>query len=192
LIALGSYRFCKSKKDWFWLIIALGFTVVADFFLILHDWHLPGVAVFCFAHLAYIVRAISSATDYNISNQDVKLSATPRFHFWRYTVILIGLTAILASFFLEVIFVVSGLYAILFIGNICLSARYLGYNRRLTITGLLLFLACDICVLIYNLPGYFGAPQWLLGVFPLIWVFYLPSQILIAISAINFTNWKSS
>jgi len=179
LVALGSFFICKNKRDWFLLSLALGFTLVADFFLILHDWHLPGVAVFCFAHIAYIMRAISQGQE---SNRQITAFAMPGV----FVVIAIGLALIRV----DAIFVVSGLYAVLFISNIIVSTRYLQHNRRLVITGLLLFLACDVCVLIFNLPVYFDAPGWLTGVFPLIWVFYLPSQVLLSISGVDFSRFK--
>ena len=185
-IALGSYFFCHNKRNWFWLATALGFTLGADFFLILHNRHLPGVAVFCFAHLAYIMRAVSDREQMpEVRRQKLLCFALPA-----------GLAAIALALFwpsifnMDAIFVVTAIYATLFIINIYVSARYLQYNRKLVITGLLLFAACDICVLLFNLPLYMGAPQWLRGVFPFIWVFYLPAQALLAVSAINFSRKK--
>ena len=169
-IAALSFFACKSKRDWLFLTIALGFTLWADYFLILHDRHLPGVAVFCFAHAAYILRA---------TNKPPKL--------------LLGLALFIPAFFwLDPIYVFTALYATLFISNIYITARHLKYNRILGVTGLLLFAACDICVLIFNLPAYFGAPSWLRDIYPMIWVFYLPSQIILAISAIDFSRFIKS
>jgi len=182
MVALGTYFFCKNKRDWFWLALALGFTVVADYFLVLHDWHLPGIAVFCFAHLAYISRAVRGGCQENC----------PLANWWiAVWVVALVVIAVVAFIWLDGIFVVTALYALLFITNIIISARYLKHNRKLTITGLLLFAACDICVLIFNLPVYIGAPGWLRGVFPLIWVFYLPSQVLLAVSAADYSVGKT-
>ena len=183
-IALVSYFFCKNKRDWFWLTAALGFTLAADFFLILHDWHLPGVAVFCFAHSAYIARArIQGDGSFDTPAILRRVGRTVRLP--------MTLLTALAFTWLDAIFVVTALYAALFITNIYVSARYLRHNRKLAITGLLLFAACDICVLIFNLPVYMGAPDWLRGIFPLIFVFYLPAQGLLAVSAVDFRRKKS-
>lgn len=168
-IAALSFFLCKSKRDWLFLTLALGFTLWADYFLILHDRHLPGVAVFCFAHGAYILRATNKP---------------PKF--------LLGLALLIPAFFwLDPIYVFTALYAALFVSNIYITARHLKHNRLLAVTGLLLFAACDVCVLIFNLPGYFGAPSWLRNIYPMIWVFYLPSQVILAISAIDFRFIKT-
>lgn len=179
--------------------MALGFTLAADFFLILHDWHLPGVAVFCFAHLAYILRAIT-CKDEGVPGQarDGKAGTcgvawrTGSFRFFC-MIFVSGIIALTLAFtLLEAIFVLTALYATLFIINIYVSARYLRHNQKLAITGLLLFAACDICVMIFNLPVYMGAPQWLRGIFPMIFVFYLPSQLILAISAVDFGRFAST
>ena len=186
MVALGSYFFCKNKRDWFWGSLALGFTLVADFFLVLHDWHLPGVAVFCFAHLAYIMRAMEHRRGLLRRSAPRNDERKPLPLLWFLFLVIAVVLTILAFVWVDAIFVVSALYATLFISNIIISARYLQHNRWLAITGLLLFLACDICVLLFNLPRYIGAPAWLTGVFPLIWVFYLPSQVLLSVSAVDF------
>ncbi|MCL2403997.1 MAG: hypothetical protein FWC92_00480 [Defluviitaleaceae bacterium] len=178
VVALVSYFTCRSKKDWLWLVLALAATVGADYFLVLHNIHLMGVAVFCFAHMAYIMRAV-----YDTDTSD-------RCRLWRClplaVVPVVGLAFVLAN-----IYLVAGVYAALFITNIYVSARYVRHNRVLVIAGLLLFAACDLCVFLFNLPFYMGAPSWLTSIFPLIWVFYLPSQALLAVSAVDYTSLHS-
>ena len=169
-MALASYFFCWSKRDWFWLVIALGFTLAADYYLILHNRHLPGVAIFCFAHVAYILRATAH-----------KPEARPRRFYTGAGLVFVAL----AFIWLGGIYVAALLYAALFIFNIYVSARHIQRNRGLVMTGLLLFAACDICVLLSSLPMYFNAPIWLQQAYPMIWVFYLPSQALLAVSAVN-------
>jgi len=193
VVALVSYFLCRSKKDWFWLTLGLAFTVGADYLLILHNRHLTGVAVFCFAHVAYIIRAVTGKPD-----------GMRRIFPWL-AVLMVGLVyTVLTIFLIDMlnwinadlvvfrfatsIYVIAALYAALFITNIYVSARYLRHNRVLIVVGLLLFAFCDIFVLIFNLPLYFGAPEGLSMVFPLIWVFYLPSQALLALSAVNFSR----
>ncbi|MCL2377687.1 MAG: lysoplasmalogenase [Defluviitaleaceae bacterium] len=175
VVALGSFFICRSKRDWFWLVLALAFTLGADYFLVLHDRHLIGVAVFCHAHMAYIIRAAGSG-----DNPPRRLAMVVA---WVFAAAGIYIFAALIT---ANIYMVAGLYALLFITNIYVSARYIRHNRVLVIAGLLLFAACDICVLIFNLPFYLGAPEGLTMVFPLIWVFYLPSQALLALSAVDF------
>jgi len=181
VVALASYFICWSKKDWLCLALGLAFTLAADYFLILHDRHLIGVAVFCFAHVAYILRAITS-----------KRGVMPRIYFMLPVCVLGLIVVVLACFRLDGIYVVTVLYAGLFIVNIYVSARYIQRNRVLVIAGLLLFAACDICVMLFNLPLHTGAPDWFRLIFPMIWVFYLPSQALLAVSAVDFTRSLSS
>ena len=175
------------------MMLGLAFTVGADYLLILRNAHHFGVVVFCFAHMAYILRALCHAP------------GKWRRLFPGLTVIVVGLVyLIMALFVLDwlnwinayyivsrivfSIYIVAALYATLFVTNIYLSARYIRHNRVLVITGLLLFAACDIFVLLFNLPFYFGAPAGLTAVFPLIWVFYLPSQALLGVSAVAFSR----
>ena len=175
-VALASYFICWSRRDWLWLTLGLAFTLGADYFLILHDQdrHLIGVTVFCFAHVAYILRALDG--------KKPRLYALLPFAGAGLAV------AALALIWLDGIYVVTALYGTLFIANICLSARHIQRNRVLVMAGLLLFAACDICVLLFNLPLYTGAPEGLRMIFPLIWVFYLPSQTLLAVSAVDFSR----
>ena len=161
------------------MTLGLAFTLGADYFLILYNRHLIGVAVFCFVHVAYIMRAL------------VARNGEDEVGFARYLPLLavpvIGLAFIAAN-----IFIIAGLYAMLFTINIYVSARYIRHNRVLVIAGLLLFAACDICVFIFNLPLYMGALDGLRVVFPLIWIFYLPAQALLAVSAVDFSRMRTS
>ena len=205
-VALATYFICGSKRDWFWLNLGMAFTLAADYFLVLHNRHLIGVAVFCFAHGAYIMRTVTAARD----KSEPTLTGKRKIFGGTWQVCFLILLAIPAYTALSIllpiglhevntrfavtraitgIYVIAALYATLFIVNICVSARHIRHNRRLIVTGLLLFAACDICVLIFNLPHYFGAPAGLTRVFPLIWVFYLPSQVLLALSAVK---WQGS
>jgi len=173
LIALVTYKFCVSRRDWLWLVTGLGFTVGADYFLVLENNHLYGVAVFCFAHVCYINRAREKAS-------------------W----ILFAVTAVLvtvALFFASVI-ALALVYAVLFCANIFVNFRFFKdektrlpkRNRTLILAGLILFALCDINVLLFNLPNYINAPQWFAMFFMLIWVFYLPSQAILAVTAYDF------
>jgi len=176
VIALLSYFKCYSKRDWAWLVSGLAFTVGADYFLVLHNNHLYGVAVFCFAHVCYIMRAITRRT--------------------RFVFLSFGLVAVLVAiaFMSGSVIALGGIYATLFSLNLVVNFKFFGnektrlpkLNRVLVLAGLVLFMLCDVNVLLINLPRYFGAPQWLSSFFPLIWVFYLPSQGLLAVSAVGF------
>ena len=137
--------------------------------MILQSRHLIGVSVFCFAHVAYIIRALDAKYDGRL----------------RVLYLLPVIGAVFVVLLLGSIYIAAAMYAVLFITNIYVSARHIQHRRKLVMAGLLLFAACDICVLLFNLPVYFGAPAGLRLVFPLIWVFYLPSQAVLAVSAVG-------
>ena len=69
--------------------------------------------------------------------------------------------------------------ALLYFSNLCAStveAFLLGEGQRLFAMGLLLFVCCDVCVGLWNMglfPGFTRIGMWL---------FYLPSQVLIVLS----------
>ena len=166
------------------MTLGLLFTLGADYFLILHNWHLPGVAVFCFAHLAYICRALNAKQACKKHELASSWLSKPVIVFAWVSVAVV----VVATLLVDALFVAAAVYAALFITNLYISTRYIQHNRVLVLAGLFLFAACDICVLLFNLPVHTAAPIWLRQIFPLIWVFYLPSQALLAISAVNFTR----
>jgi len=171
VLAALSYFFCRSKKDWAWLTVGLLFTVGADYFLVIHDNHLPGVAVFSFAHMCYILRALNFAEH----RQKVALIALPFVAFFVYL-----------SFINNALLVLTGIYAGLFLINITVNIKYCKINKPLVLCGLILFALCDVNVLLLNLPRQFGMPVIFPWAFYLIWIFYLPSQLLLAVSCVDF------
>ena len=86
-----------------------------------------------------------------------------------------GIQNSLASgYFISIIFSVSGAASA--------YKKYPSPNNRFILTGMILFLLCDINVGIYNLAplSKYSRLFW-----SLIWVFYIPSQILLAVSGKN-------
>jgi len=166
VLAGASYFFCKQKRDWAWLTLGLAFTVGADYFLVINNRHLPGVAVFCFAHMCYILRATGA------TQKKVLIFAA----------IAVG---IFVAFINGWLIALSGIYAALFITNIVLNFKFQKINRLLVLTGLILFALCDINVALFNLPRHFDINFTFPWAFTLVWVFYLPSQVLLAVSAMR-------
>jgi hypothetical protein len=166
IVAIFSYANCVCKKDWAWLVCGLGFTVLADFFLVMHDEHLLGVAAFCFTHVFYIFRA----TDF-----------TKKMFFPFCIFIFIWATALA----MKSVVILAAVYAVLFAINIFVNAkaRRNKWNYSLVMAGLILFALCDVNVMLYNLQRYTNAAFEFSFSFTLIWVFYLPSQALLSVSA---------
>jgi len=173
-LALGSYFFCKSKRDWAFLSLGMLFTVIADFFLVMQNNHLPGVATFCFAHIFYIIRGGQFAT--------------PKWKRTIYVMLPLAVVAIAAFAWASVLLAVAGLYALLFISNIIINTKFCKVNRHLMLSGLILFALCDVNVLLFNIPQHFDTVIDFSWAFVFIWVFYVPSQLLIAVSGVKFRN----
>ena len=89
----------------------------------------------------------------------------------------------------ESLIVLGGIYALLFIANIAVSIAFFKKNKTIVLAGLVLFALCDVNVLILNLPQ-FGVNIGFPWTFTLIWVFYLPSQLLLSVSAIDWSRAK--
>lgn len=174
-VVLGSYFFRRSTRDWGWLAGGMAFTLGADYFLVLHDNHVPGIAVFCFVHVCYGLRAYHSGKEQTD---------------WKRVIFIFALVGaiILLLVWLESVLLLGGLYAALFATNLRVNTNYRKalHNAPLVLTGLHLFMLCDICVLLFNIPRYFGILPALDAVFPFIWIFYLPAQVLLAFSAVNY------
>jgi hypothetical protein len=165
-VAVISFFRCTSKKEWAWLVGGLSFTVLADYFLVLRNEHLLGIAAFCFAHICYIARAIE------FKKRQIAYA-------------LVFLSAWLCGIFFDIV-VVAGLYALLFGINIYVNFKAKHrpkFNYYAVLAGLILFALCDINVMLFNLPVYLGVTNIFPWAFTLIWVFYLPSQLLLAVSA---------
>jgi hypothetical protein len=173
IIALLSRLRCARKRDWAFLTAGLGFTVVADYFLILHNSQTIGIFVFAFAHASYILRTKSI--------RYIWLLFAP-------AIIVAGISA--GNLWLAVTVV----YFSLFIINIIAHLRFFKketrlpkVNRTLALAGILLFAACDINVVLYNLHYYVPAALPLReAAYVLLWIFYLPAQFVLAISAADF------
>ena len=145
----------KSKEAL--LITAMLLTVCADYCLIISGWYTVGVAVFCAVQAAYIIRHTRKAR-------------------WLRFLPLAVLPALVVYFLTKDLLIsIAVVYAQLLLLSV--FAAFL-YRKFLIILGMLLFLLCDICVALYNL----GTPVSNLA-FGLIWVFYAPSQMLLATSS---------
>ena len=166
--------------------------MAADFFLVLFDMRLIGTFIFCHAHVAHILRA---------ARRGRKAFAPP--------LLLLPAAALAAG--LTVRFFpgadarfadtpVFAVYACLFLTGISVNAVNMKrnvnnlplINRVLILAGLGMFALCDICVLFYNLPLFVSAGPRLLTLsaagYALIWVFYAPSQLLLAVSGLLFKH----
>lgn len=154
---------------------ALAFTLLADLFLLVLDrWYGAGVAAFCVVQLLYLARI------HRAGSRPLALRLLLRIGLAALLLItgaalgaLNGLTALTLFYFSQL--------AANFIA--CLS---LGRRGRVFALGLLLFMGCDLCVGLSNLSSVLPQAA-VLSLLPFarvgMWLFYLPSQVLITLSA---------
>lgn len=145
---------------------ALAFTACADWFLLIRNDHLPlGVALFLCVQALYLLR--------------LRLAGGPLALWLR---ISLALTLFLALYWLNLATPLN-LLAVLYFSQLlsnCILAWKLPSMRRFAL-GLSLFVGCDVCVGLFN--SSLLAPAALSPVSIGMWFFYLPSQVLIALSA---------
>lgn len=172
-VTLLSFKKSHSKRDWLFLAVGMLLTLISDYFLVLYDNQPVGTTTFCFVHMAYILRVRS------------------RKYLW---VIIGTLLLVLPLYFAtDYLITTAALYFVLFLQDIVAHMVYYRkeslpmINRRLMLAGILLFALCDINVLLFNLPRFVSLPDGLSDTaFTLIWVFYMPAQGLLAVSALRY------
>jgi hypothetical protein len=191
-----SYRRCALDEwDAYLLRAAMACTVAADFcMLILYD-NPAGLVCFCAAQTLYhfrFVRAGRRAALFSDQTSQVQTSQI----FKTFRVFLFQAAACFAALLfwpdwtrkLAVCYAVCLLCAVsaALIG----AKKYPRPNRLILSAGMTLFLLCDIHVGLYHWPNLSLKARAVYQI--LIWVFYLPSQLLLAFSAKNFSarGWR--
>lgn len=180
---LLSFIICiKNKpieKEKLYLTFAMLFTVFADLFLLFDNIlliefpYVWGIIAFCIAHLFHKKSMRANVTKY----------------FYMTAIIIVVSLVLLLIKKSEISLIILPIcYSILIISNV-ISSFKISYSNSVKIKrslGMVLFLCCDICVLIFQilLRADFAV---LKNISPAIivnlsWVFYLPSQFLLTIS----------
>lgn len=169
LCALFSALCACRTDDWF-LVQALVFTVCADWFLLVRGENLlAGVLLFWMVQMGYTARLLR-----------VRAPLRP----W----LRLGLMALAeAALFLtgmmtSLLNAAAGVYFSMLVSNAILSWTLSGRRWRRFSAGLSLFICCDVCVGLFNSGLLSGAPYRLVSLG--MWLFYLPSQVLIALSGL--------
>ncbi len=157
------------------LPFALLFTAAADWFLLVLDrYYMTGIFFFLLVQSIYL---------FYLYRETGKLWLPVRAAFLPLVVVLLGVTGLFSPENLE-----AGFYFSLILVNMSLSWTRKGRRARLFSAGLSLFVLCDLCVGLHNL-------SWLipdgLAAFTRIgmWLFYLPSQVLITLS---MSKWEET
>lgn len=135
-----------------WIAAAL-ITVIADFFLLFTQYYALGILIFCFAHFARLCHQCPSLA--------------------KASVVFVASAFVAGIDFFPALICAGICYAILLLANT--ACAFKKKNREISLA-YILFILCDISVLL----TYLG-PELLQGFArPAIWLFYLPSQFLLA------------
>lgn len=158
---------------------ALTLTVLADVFLLLLDAHYAlGIVLFCLVQGLYFVRIYRSSGGRSL---------------WglRLGLFLLSLAVLNVLDLLIPLNVLALFYFTNFFCNALSSLSCSGRSMRLFSMGLWLFLCCDACVGLFQNPQ-LVPPAVSAFVSVGMWLFYLPAQVLIALSGANRSSGGSS
>ncbi|AFS79492.1 putative membrane protein [Gottschalkia acidurici 9a] len=172
-----------SVKDRCLLQVGLLFTVLADLCLLILGYFKLGVAFFCITQIVYFFR------------YKVKVNFSIIMSYMKILSIILIVCLSVNYFWLkaDIIIPISIFYFICLLNSIIESLkllrnkRYPYPNAYMIAIGMILFLLCDINVGLYNISRAGNFQPWLIKVlrdvsYPLIWLFYLPSQVLLSLS----------
>lgn len=171
---------------------ALFFTVISDLFILILDYYIYGVLTFILAQELYCLRLVMLLTPVG-SRGKTGVAFLKRILLQLTAALVICLFLALAGVGLDGLLVVSVFYFICICMNVVtaftLVRREPGAKGNLLYAiGMLLFLLCDINVGLFNLSGFIPMQESIYSVLYsissiLMWTFYAPAQVLIAISS---------
>lgn len=176
-----------SKRDITLLNIAMVLTLISDYFLLIRGSnYLIGISIFTLAHLLHGIRMEKNKAKIIIIRYISYLIVTIVLYFiFLDTPYEIDLTIFVSLFYFANL--LSNLFRAL---DVYKYDKFPLVNSSLLVAGFILFLLCDINVGIYNILS-FNLTNINFNVLRnlslrLMWFFYLPSQIFIALSGIDF------
>ena len=168
-LCLGYALLCASKGGDRLVPAALAFTAGADWFLLVRNDHYAlGVALFLGVQTVYYVRLRRAGAD----------SAWPL----RSALALGAGLGIYALRMASPVNLLAALYFSQLVSNTLQAWRLKGRRWQTFALGLTLFAGCDVCVGLFNALPPDSSPYFAVSVG--MWLFYLPSQVLIALSAL--------
>lgn len=150
--------------------IALALTAAADSLLLVADSRYAlGVLIFLGAQSVYLIR--------------LRRASGRTFYALRLLLPLAAGVLLYALGEASPLNLLAGLYFSQLVCNAVIAWTLRTRPFRVLAAGLTLFICCDLCVGAFNAPGLAGAGLWRAASFGM-WLFYLPSQVLIALSAL--------
>ena len=170
---------------------AMFFTLVSDYYLLFNDNIFPGLITFCIVQTVYLFVIIGA----NYKTLAICLLIRIMLAFLG-TICLNGILPDEKALIITVL-----LYGISFLGNIIHLIMGIVFKNKenpclfirpaIFLAGMILFLLCDINVLLFNVGDYIAVDSTVLDTLSraavyLMWIFYLPAQVLIVFSNLRF------
>lgn len=188
-VSFGKKEGGKQQK---FLCYAMTFTVISDIFLLFTDYYLYGLITFIVAQQLYGIR-ISELNNRESANTEKYPLKTFALRFASQLVVSFILCLLLwrVGIIVNSLLIASIFYAISIVTNLVRSIRLsicYGQSKdiKLFTIGMILFLLCDINVGLFNLSSFMSlgsAYEYIYNISSiLMWTFYAPSQLLIALS----------
>ncbi len=184
----------NRSREHIYLIYALAFTVVSDMLILLSDYYFYGVLTFIMAQQLYGMRITELKNRERDSNGPKSLSRdlVIRLLYQGAFVLLLGILLWLANVNIDALLAVSIFYFISICTNVLRILKLtVNHHDKKDIMyfaiGMVLFLLCDINVGLFNLSGFLSVTPAYEMVYSissiLMWTFYAPSQVFIALSS---------
>lgn len=176
LITLISKENIINKRDIKLLQIGMFFTLIADLFLVILDYHIAGVITFAIVQMIYITRYTEGKSSYIIKGLIGGFISISIIYFVINRYVIKFEYLILIGFFYAICIFISILKSI--------EARkkntYPKPNKNMIIWGMILFALCDLNVALARIESIHNISS------SLIWIFYLPSQVLLSLSGYKY------
>ena len=181
-VFIHALKYITKKKDMkinVFYILAISFTLTSDvFLLIIDDYYHIALTTFIIAHLSY---------SFAIYYLDDKRSQK-RLIIEKSLILVIGIITFIIT--KESLAFLASIYACLlvmnFINSLILFIKTKTYYALLLTIGFILFIGCDICVLLSNLYQFVDETNEIIKIENkaecIIWIFYGPSQYFLGLS----------
>ncbi|SCG82418.1 hypothetical protein DW1_0810 [Proteiniborus sp. DW1] len=187
LISLLTGSRYLDKTDKLLLQLGLFITLMADFLLLFTEYLVLGVGIFSVVHIIYYIR-------YN--RCEIKIGMIKFTAFF----LIITVTYLMMNYFItkiELIYAVALFYAVSILNSVLKAIKVCRYklfpypNEYLITWGMVLFLLCDINVVFFNISKLISKSSSIISLLyntsaSLMWLFYLPSQVLLSLSGYDF------
>jgi hypothetical protein len=177
---------------------ALFFTVISDLFLLILDYYLYGVASFIIVQMFYGIKIDLEKRQYTPRQRLLLETVLLRVAFQTALTATICFSLFALGVSIDILLIITVFYFISIVINVIRALNTLfsappEYKNRLFAIGMLLFLLCDINVGFFNLSSYLSLPDQLQNLLYsassiLMWTFYAPAQIFLAISGRRMRN----